>query len=47
MKGIFCDINLCLFKEGLINKIKAASLDQLIKLGVDISFDILINHVKD
>ena len=38
--------NLFLFKEGLINKINATSLEQLIKLGSDISKEILINNIK-
>ena len=43
------DENLYLFKRDLINKIKNASLELLIKLGLelDINKDSLINNIKE
>ena len=43
------DENLYLFKRDLTNKIKNASLELLIKLGLelDIKKDPLINHIKE
>ena len=50
VNNIICfhlDKNLYLFKKGLINKINATSLEQLIKLGLEVSKEILINNIKE